>query len=83
MDTIRSRFYVPSLEKETSTKRPPHDLKQLAPLKKQASILLHEAKSDLEKHRSNLFNQQGVRIKNRLETYLELDTENEIDNTWQ
>lgn len=42
------------------------------------TVLLHEAQKKLAMHTSNLFNQLGVRIKNRLETYLEHDTETDV-----
>ena len=79
MEMIRSHFYVPSMEKVKGT---PCLKEERVSLRKQPSLLLHEAHSKMENYRSSLYNQLGARIKNRLGTYLEHDAEM-TDNMWQ
>ena len=74
MDMVLSHFYIPSMEKEIKAKETHHPKEEPVPMK-QPPMLLHEAQDELERHRASLFNKLGVQIRNRLESYLKLDTQ--------
>ena len=82
IDMVLSQFYVPSMEEKIKTIGMNHPKEESIPMK-QPPMLLHEAQDMLERHRTSFLNQQGVQIRNRLESYLKLDTDVDNQNTWQ
>lgn len=66
MKMVNALFYIPDTEQQEQD--PPL-------IKPQASRLLQNAQKDLEKHRTEHFNQLGKRINDKLQSFLK-----QIDN---
>lgn len=82
MKMIRDQFYIPTTEQRARRASIKETKDELSLMKAQASRLFSEAKSDLEMHRTNKFNQLGNRISNKLQSFLkQLDGSVDHDST--
>ena len=70
MKMVNALFYIPDTEQQQQQEDSP------LLIKPQASRILQDAQKDLEKHRTEYFNQLGKRIDDKLQSFLkQLDSD--------
>lgn len=81
MKMIKAQFCIPVYDERCGNSGKDSRSKEEQPMiKKQTSRLFHEAKSELEKHRTNQFNQLGKRISIRIQNLLK-QLDGSVDDT--
>ncbi len=84
MKTVRTKFHIPDTEEspgpEASSTESDNKEEQHPIIRPQASKLFHEAHNELEKFRTDQFNQLGKRINKKQQSFLKL-LDGSVDDT--